>query len=156
MDNSPPISYEIVCVCGGGGSAPLRMQTCHEVQGGGETLSLRRFHRNAAAAPSLLSQEAVGFNSINADVSAQWTDIEQRRLASVGRKRLSRTRVGCGRGGGGGGGEDGEGGISIKHRSNVRRSRAPRKQSRLWYLPAKYCRQGHSFASIPPPTTPPT
>lgn len=50
--------------------ALLRMQTCDEVLGGGETLSLRRFHRNAAAAPSLLSQKAVSFNSINADVIA--------------------------------------------------------------------------------------
>lgn len=120
-------------------NALLRMQTCHEAQGGGETRSLRRFHRNAAAAPSLLSQEAVSFNSINADVIAGCTDIKQRLLASVRPKRVSRTRVGCGRGGG----------ISTKHRSKVIRNRAPRKQS-CGIFPAKYSPQGHSFPSTSP------
>lgn len=53
------------------------------MQGGGETRSLRRFHRNAAAAPTLLSQEAVSFNGINADVIAECIDIKQLLLASV-------------------------------------------------------------------------
>ena len=63
-------------------SAPMRkrVQRCHYVRdrcgSDLETVSLRRFHRNAAAAaaaaaaPSLRSQEAVSFNSINSDVIA--------------------------------------------------------------------------------------
>lgn len=57
------------------------------------TLSLRRFHRNAAAAAcSLLSQEAVSLNSINSDAIAPKRDINQYLLASV--RGVQTTRAG--------------------------------------------------------------
>lgn len=56
------------------------------------TLSLRRFHRNAAAACSLLSQEAVSLNSINSDAIAPKRDIKQYLLSSV--RGVQTTRAG--------------------------------------------------------------
>lgn len=135
MDNSPLISYEIM----GGFFSPCcackhvmrcwvvgRSSRCVVSIGMQQLLPLCS-HRRRLALIALTRMSLL--------------DKKLRLLASVRPKRVTRTRVRCGRGGG----------ISIKRRSNVIRSRAPRKQSSLWHLPAKYCRQGHSFHSTSPP-----
>lgn len=61
--------------------------------GSGEKCSLRRFHRNAAAAasPPELRQEAVSFSSINSVVVTPKREIKQHLLASARAQQAART-----------------------------------------------------------------